>query len=552
MIVIADYFASDVQGGGELCTEEIISFLQKKEDRLIRKHRSHEVTEQHIKGATKVIVSNFINLPDKIKKMLIADSPGREYFIIEHDHKYCKARNPLAYPGMIVPEQDLLHRGFYKNAKAVFCQSRAHAEILQKNLWIDNVVNLGCNLWSDTHLQQLETLVSKLENGEIKKTYSHAVMQSPNPIKGTKEAIELCRTKNIDPIKIIPQEQSKFWNELALTQNLVFLPQTYETYCRVAIEAKILGCNLVSNKAIGAMSEPYWNQNNRELLETVKKKKTLVLELVHDIIKVPHQYWSHQKPQVSVITTVYKGAKHLKGFLDAFVEQDNRKNHELIIIDANSPENESEIVQPYLEKYPNIHYEKINEKKTTMECFNIATDKAKGDYIAMCMVDDRLAPFHLDLLSKQLFLYPDIDLVYGDSILVDKDNQDWNKVRNSKSFFDHSKNHFTKEGMIKNLPGPLPMYRKSLHYKIGGYRKEILHAGDWEFYLRAVKNGSRFKKIDIPVGLYYVNPDGLSTTNNEKIVKERRKSEQQIFEEYKEVFGETVYNQFKPYFDQWR
>lgn len=546
MIVIADFFAKDVQGGGELCTEEVIKFLQKKEPNLIKRYKSHLITESKLKGETKVLISNFINLPDNIKKMLIADSPGRQYYIIEHDHKYCKARNPLAYPGMIVPEHELLHREFYANAQAVFCQSKAHTEVLQKNLWIDNVINLGCNLWSDDHLRKLEDRI------ETKKTRSYGIMQSQNPIKGTREAIEFCKSKGIVASLIPPMQQENFWDELAKTENIVFLPQTYETYCRFAIEAKILGCKLISNKAIGAMSEPYWNQNGRELLETIKQKRFKVLEHLEDIIQSNHKYWSHTKPQVSVITTVHKGAKHMKGFLDAFIAQENMKNHELIIIDANSPENEHEIVQPYLEKYSNIHYEKINEKKTTMECFNIATDKASGEYIAMCMVDDRMAPFHLDTLSKQLYLYPDIDLVYGDSILVDKDNQKWEDHKNSKNFFDHSKNHFSKEGMIKNLPGPIPMYRKSLHYKIGGYRKEILHAGDWEFYLRAVKNGSRFKKIDIPVGMYYVNPDGLSTTNNVKIVKERRQSEQQIFEEYSDIFGETVYNQFKPYFDQWK
>lgn len=545
MIVIADFFAEDIQGGGELCTEEIIKFLQTKEPNKIRKIHSKDVQEHQLKGETKVLISNFINLPDNIKRMLIGDSPGRLYYIIEHDHKYCVKRNPLAYPGMIVPESEILHRSFYKHAEAIFCQSKAHTEVLQKNLWLDNVVNLGCNLWSDNHLTQLETRLA------TKKTRPYGIMQSNNPIKGTKEAIEFCKSKGINAELIPPLPQDQFWDELAKTETIIFLPQTYETYCRFAVEAKILGCKLITNKAIGAMSEPYWNQNGKELLETIKTKKREVFEDIEHVL-TKHTYFKKRfKPKVSLITTVYKGAEHMKGFLDAFVAQENREHHELIIIDANSPENEQEIVQPYLQVYPNIHYEKIKDKKTTMECFNIATDKANGEYVALCMVDDRLAPNHLDLLSKQLFLNPDIDLVYGDSVVVDKPNQPWTQMGHFK-LFDHSRQHFSKEGMIKNLPGPLPMYRRSLHYKIGGYRNEILHGGDWEFYLRAVKNGSRFKKIDILVGLYYANPNGLSTSNNEKIVKERRKSEQQIFEEYKDVFGEKVYQQYKPYFDQWK
>lgn len=556
MMVIADFFSDQVAGGGELCTDEIVKFLQTNQPNLIKKLQSHKVQVWNIKGETKILVSNFMNLSDDVKKDLIAASHSREYFIIEHDHKYCKARNPLAYPGMIVPDSDLLHREFYRNAKAVFCQSKAHAEILQKNLWIDNVVNLGCNLWSDAHLCELDEFVSKIEKGVITKTRSYGIMQSSNTIKGTREAIELCRTKGINAELIPTMEQEAFWFELAKTNTIVFLPQTYETYCRFAIEAKILGCKLVTNKAIGAMSEPYWNQNGRELLETIKKEKQRVLAIIQDIVDSGDTIgYQLAKPKVSLITTVYKGAKFMKGFLDAFVGQDNMMAHELIIVDANSPENENEIVKPYLEKYPNIIYEKLDQKKTTMECFNIATDRANGVYIAMCMVDDRLFPMHLDTLSKHLTLKSDIDLVYGDTYVVDKPNMTYIDQITSAwapKMFDHSLADFSKEGMIKNLPGCMPMYRRSLHYKIGGYRPEILHGGDWEFYLRAVKNGSRFSKINIPVGLYYNNPEGLSTSNDKQIEKERRQSERKIFEEYKDVFGEQVYQQFKPYFDQWK
>jgi len=92
------------------------------------------------------------------------------------------------------------------------------------------------------------------------------------------------------------------------------------------------------------------------------------------------------------------------------------------------------------------------------------------------------------------------------------------------------------------------MWRKSLHEKIGYFNSDLAHAGDWDLFLRAVDHGSRFKKVDKQVGLYYLNEEGLSTS--EKYAEARRKEECEVFEQYKHVFGETHYNTFKAYFHQ--
>ena len=185
-----------------------------------------------------------------------------------------------------------------------------------------------------------------------------------------------------------------------------------------------------------------------------------------------------------------------------------------------------------------------------MECFNIATEMATGEFIALCMIDDVIAPDYIDTLSRTLFFHERVDLVYGDTIVVTKPNEKFENHTDNEQKFSHSLYPFSKENMIKNIPGCMPMYRKSLHNKIGGYKPEILHGGDWEFYLNAVRNGSIFKKVDKSVGLYYANPNGLSTTTDHSVTDARRKQERQIFEEYKDVFGNSVYQQFKPYFDQ--
>ena len=58
-------------------------------------------------------------------------------------------------------------------------------------------------------------------------------------------------------------------------------------------------------------------------------------------------------PKISIITSLYKGGEFIKGFLDDIVGQTIFKDEcELIIIDANSPEGEKEIILEYQKNIP--------------------------------------------------------------------------------------------------------------------------------------------------------------------------------------------------------
>lgn len=543
MLFIADFFVNEIAGGGELCSEEIFTYLNKLYPNKISKVNCHLVTNEILKshlGET-LLISNFMRLSEEDKHFI---SDNFNYFIVEHDHKFCAARNPLAYPHMVVPEQELRNVKFYERAKGVLTQSKSHAELVQGNLGTFNVVNLGCNLWASDAMKELE---KRLDQSKTRKI---GIMHSNNPIKGTRQAIELCEIKGLKYELIPEMNQKSFWDELAKTETIIFLPQTYETYSRFAIEAKILGCKMVTNKAIGAMSEDYYHLNGRELFDVVSNKKKEVLESIDEMIKQNKAINPIQPPMVSLITTIFKGSKFVNGYLEAFKSQ-TYSNKELIIIDANSPENEGELIHAFKNVNPNlnIRYYKFDEKFSTSRAFNLATEMAKGEFISTVMIDDRIGPNYMKELAKQLTLDKGTDLVYADCLVSLMENEPFTKCK-SKTLCEYSLIPFSKEAMIKNIQGPLPMYRKSVHEKIGGYREHILHGADWDFAIRLVKSGSVFRKVDKVLGSYYNNPNGLSTSTDPSILKERRKSEAQIFEEHKEVYPEN-YKKFKSYFEQW-
>ena len=85
-----------------------------------------------------------------------------------------------------------------------------------------------------------------------------------------------------------------------------------------------------------------------------------------------------------------------------------------------------------------------------------------------------------------------------------------------------------------------------MHAAAGLFESNYRYAGDWEMWLRAVREGSVFKRLPGIWGMYYMNPDGLSTSAaNEEI---RFGEEKQIFWEYTDVFGDETTDAFSPYF----
>jgi hypothetical protein len=165
----------------------------------------------------------------------------------------------------------------------------------------------------------------------------------------------------------------------------------------------------------------------------------------------------------------------------------------------------------------------------------------------MIQVDDRPAPNYCEILRKHLIYSSDIDLVYGDCLQTKEPNETY--INNSStSLYEHSTLSFTKENMIKCLPGPMPMFKKQMLEKNGNFNEYLIYANDWELWLRCVRGGSKFKKINTSIGLYYYNPNGKSTSLNN--IKEKMKEEKDIFNEYIDIIGQKNYSMYRQYFNK--
>lgn len=237
-------------------------------------------------------------------------------------------------------------------------------------------------------------------------------------------------------------------------------------------------------------------------------------------------------PKISIITSVYKGDEFIRPFLEDITRQSifNEKC-ELILINANSPGNEEEVINEYVKKYPNnIVYKKLDEDPGIYGVWNMGVELATGEYLTNANLDDRKAPNALEKLAKELYNDKNVDLVYADMFITQTPNETWEK--NSSNGMRYTFEDFSLENLLRNnMPHAAPMWRKELHSKYGTFNDEYKSAGDWEMWLRAAFEGSVFRKVNEVLGVYYYNPTGIST--NPDNFSWKREEEKNIFLTYK-------------------
>jgi len=278
IVFVADFFANEIAGGGELNNQELIDILRERDSHVLEV-KSNRLTPEFISECSKkvkFIVANFVMLSRESKTMLEND---REYIIYEHDHKYVKSRNPANYDNFIAPKSEIINFNFYKNAKAVLCQSQFHADIVESNLKLDNIISLGGNLWSE---DSLETMLSM---SKTNKKPTCAIMSSTNWHKNTADAIKLCKAKQWEYDVIPTCGYMEFLLRLGESDKFVFLPKTPETLSRIAVEARMMGLSVITNNMVGATKEDWFSLKGEELIEVIKNKRIEIPNIVTELLK---------------------------------------------------------------------------------------------------------------------------------------------------------------------------------------------------------------------------------------------------------------------------
>lgn len=258
-ILISDFTINEVPHGGSEWVNQVLI------DHFNLEFEYSQSVESFDSNAF-YIISN-ISL---MKPNLVNEIKNLNYIIIENDYKICQSRHPWMWANSIIPQNERTNYDLYKNAKAVFVQTNDHLSVYKANEVEANFINLHTSIWSETDLQLLNNIREKTKT----KNGATAIYDTNNFIKNTQGSIKYCQENNLN-FTLIPnmKEREDFLTLLAECSKLVFLPIARETFCRLVVEAKCLGLEVITTKNYGASLEGWFESfQGEELIDFLRSQ----------------------------------------------------------------------------------------------------------------------------------------------------------------------------------------------------------------------------------------------------------------------------------------
>jgi GT2 family glycosyltransferase len=203
--------------------------------------------------------------------------------------------------------------------------------------------------------------------------------------------------------------------------------------------------------------------------------------------------------------------KFIKRFIDNVVEQEMFIETEHIIIYS---ELNNEIEK--FNQYKNFKLIQEPNSLGVYNAWNIGIENSTTDYITNWNVDDIRHPLNIKLKYELLSGSSFYSVAYNYYVATEDINENFYNINEKGKNYLKFPDEYEKYCMTACLCGPDPMWRKSIHSKIGNFDYENFNSiGDWEMWIRMAANGYKFKLIP-QILCIYLNHDETISNNNFK------------------------------------
>jgi glycosyltransferase involved in cell wall biosynthesis len=211
-----------------------------------------------------------------------------------------------------------------------------------------------------------------------------------------------------------------------------------------------------------------------------------------------------EKPQVTVLMSVYNGEKYLREAIDSILGQ-TFKDFEYLIIDDGSTDSSSDIIRSYTDSRIRLIQ---NEKNIGLtRSLNKGLKLAKGEYIARMDADDISMPERLEKQVRFLDEHKNVALISSSVIFIDscgKEVRRWDLATDS----DEIKSIFLRDQ--NQILHPFSMYKKRCVEKVGMYREEFEVAQDVDLWMRMIERYD-IANVQEALGVYRIGRNSVTT-----------------------------------------
>lgn len=245
-----------------------------------------------------------------------------------------------------------------------------------------------------------------------------------------------------------------------------------------------------------------------------------------------------EMPEVTFITSIFKGEKFMRGFLSNIAAAAVEGSGHVILLDAQSPQNEEGIFKEFIAEYPELSqfftYVKLEEDPGLYNCWKLGIETSKSKYVSNANLDDRRSPFQTTALIDELKK----DSRYrgaASAMRANKeenanyysvcDDQYWFNEGYSETIEFDSLYFEDSEGLIlsHNIMHCMPVWDKGLHEKYGFFDEERYGtSADWAFWLKCTKQGELFRLVPKVLSEYFINEISHNRANDKAGEKENQ------------------------------
>lgn len=290
VVFVADLFSSDHLGGAELTTDALIDSSPL---RVFRLH-SKDVTLDLLRdGHSKYwIFGNFASLDSELIPTIVANM---KYSILEYDYKFCRYRSPEKHEVAEGSPCDCnnqmsgkLISAFYHGARSLWWMSEMQmAKYMDMFPFLEENNNtVLSSVFSEEFFATVKILREKYEERK-----GWIIVGSTSWIKGIEDAEKYCQDKGLEYEVVWKVSHDQLLDKLAQSEGLVFLPRGGDTCPRIVIEAKLLGCKLVTNDNVQHSKEIWFDTDD-------------ILDTESYLYMARERFWNGIKADMNYVPTI--------------------------------------------------------------------------------------------------------------------------------------------------------------------------------------------------------------------------------------------------------
>ncbi len=192
---------------------------------------------------------------------------------------------------------------------------------------------------------------------------------------------------------------------------------------------------------------------------------------------------STPRPWVSIVTPTYRMAEFLTQTLRSVHYQDY-PHIEHIVVDGGDDEETPKLIERHRDQIA-VYLREPDRGQS--HAINKGLARARGEIVAWLNADDCLFPGAVSRAVDILQTHPEVDLVYGHAVFIDRDGQ---FLRYFTEVEPHDPDRL--RTAADYICQPTTFFRRAVFERLGGLNENLHYAMDWDLWCRMARAGCGF------------------------------------------------------------